>query len=76
MPIVTSFEEADQSEVAPSLNTVIRGTNALQRRLRDYSRKELFIKSNTNYKLHIEAAIVSARGIVELAQVKIDRGSL
>ncbi|TVY93706.1 hypothetical protein LAWI1_G002808, partial [Lachnellula willkommii] len=67
LSIVITFDEAYWSEVVQSLNGVIRGNNALQGILRDYSRREL---SYTN------AAITSARGIVELARVKIDGANL
>jgi hypothetical protein len=71
LPIVTTFEEANKSEVAQRSTAVIRGTDALQQRLRDCP-----INGSTNHKLYTKAAIVLAGGIVELARVKIDRGSL
>jgi hypothetical protein len=76
LSIVTTFEEADRSEVVQSPDRVIRGNNALQRRLRDCSWRELSVDGSTNHKLYTNAAIVSARGIIELARVKIDGGSL
>lgn len=69
--MVTTFEEADKSEVGQRSNAVIRGTDALQRRLRDCP-----INGRTNHKLYTKAAIVLAGGIVELARVKIDGGRL
>jgi hypothetical protein len=76
LSIVTTFEEADKTEVVQSPDEVIRGNDALQRRLRDCSRRELSVDGSTNHKLYTKAAIVSARGIVELARVKTDGGSL
>ncbi|KUJ07016.1 uncharacterized protein LY89DRAFT_678297 [Mollisia scopiformis] len=76
LSILTTFQEADRSEVVQSPDRVIRRNDALQRRLRYCSRRELSVDGSTNHKLYTNAAIVSARGIVELARVKIDGGSL
>ncbi|KAH7333532.1 hypothetical protein BKA65DRAFT_553896 [Rhexocercosporidium sp. MPI-PUGE-AT-0058] len=73
LSIVTTFEEADRSEVIQSPDG---GKHGLPPRLRYCSRGELSVDGSTNHKLNTSAAIVSARGIVELARVKIDGSSL
>lgn len=65
LSILTSFEEVDGSEVVQSPD--VRGNGALQRRLRDCSRRELSVDGSANHKFYTKAAIVSARGIIEAA---------
>jgi len=60
LSIITTFEEADGSEVVQSPDGIIRGNDTLQWRLRNYSRRELSIDGSTNYKLYTNAAIISA----------------
>ena len=71
-----TFEAANRNEVVQNPDVPIRGNGPLQQRLRDQLKRELSVSGSTNHKLHIKAAIVSARGIVELTRVRIDGSSL
>ncbi|KAH8163698.1 hypothetical protein CIB48_g4563 [Xylaria polymorpha] len=67
-----TFEAADRNEVVQSPDVASREHGPLQQRLRDPPRKELSVGGSANHKLYTKAAIISARGIVELTRVKID----
>jgi hypothetical protein len=70
-----TFEAANRNEAVQNPEGAFRENGPLQQKLRDRPRKELSVGGSTNHKLYTKAAIVSARGIVELTRVKIDRGS-
>jgi hypothetical protein len=71
-----AFEAADRNEVVQCPDVAGSKNGPLQQRLRDRPRKELSVGGSTNHKLYTKAAIISARGIVELTRVKIDGTSL
>jgi hypothetical protein len=71
-----TFEAADRNEVVQNPDIATRENGPLQQRLRDHPGGELSVSGSTNHKLYIKAAIVLARGIVELTRVKIDGSSL
>jgi hypothetical protein len=73
--IGSTFEAADRNKVVQSPDAVISKDNTLRQRLRNGSRRELSVDSSRNHKFYTRAAIVSARGAVELTQVKIDGSS-
>ena len=76
MVIRSTFEAADRNEVVQSPDAAISRDDTLRQRLHDDSRRELSVDSSRNHKFYTRAAIVSARGPVELTRVKIDGSSL
>ncbi|CZR66317.1 uncharacterized protein PAC_16218 [Phialocephala subalpina] len=71
-----TFEAANKNEVVQSPDVTSRENGPLQQRLRDRPGKGLSVGGSANHKLYTKAAIVLARGIVELTRVNIDGISL
>lgn len=66
----------DRIEVLQSPEAAIIKDNTLRQRLREGFRRELSVESSRKHTFYTRAAIVSARGPVELTRVKIDGSSL
>ena len=74
--IGSTSEVADRNEVLQSPEVAISKDDTPRQRLRDGFRRELSVESSRKLTFYTRAAIVLARGAVELTRVKIDGSSL